>query len=65
MILLGLRMLSSQGPLQTGAQIRTTVTFVAFRNAQGTFNSPLNRNSKSVKEKYKTVRDSLCLHVTS
>lgn len=30
MILLGLRMLSSQGPLQTGAQIRTTVTFFGF-----------------------------------
>lgn len=51
MILLGLWMLSSQGPLQTGAQVRTAATFVAFRNAEDTFNSPLNQNSKSVKGK--------------
>lgn len=33
----GSRMLANQGPLQTGAQIRTTVMFVAFRNAEDTF----------------------------
>lgn len=31
--------------------------FLAFRNAEDTLNSRLNQNSKSVKEKYKTVRD--------